>query len=64
LIAVQSGRERIGTWVSEERNIYQDYIAYFGEQPPEVVAIAIMTDTDNTGEDAVAYYADITLCPN
>jgi len=64
LIAVESGRERIGTWVSEERNIYQDYINYFGEQPPEVVAIAIMTDTDNTGEEAVAYYADITLCAN
>jgi hypothetical protein len=64
LIAVQSGRERIGTWVSEERNIYQDYINYFGEQPPDVVAIAIMTDTDNTGEDAVAYYAGITLCPH
>jgi hypothetical protein len=64
LIAVESGRGRIGTWVSEERNIYQDYINYFGEQPPAVDAIAIMTDTDNTGEDAVAYYADITLCPN
>ena len=64
LIAVESGRERIGTWVSEERNIYQDYINYFAEQPPDVAAIAIMTDTDNTGEDAVAYYADITLCPN
>ena len=64
MIAVETGRQRIGTWVSEERNIYQDYINYFEEQPPEVVAIAIMTDTDNTGEDAVAYYADITLCPN
>jgi hypothetical protein len=64
LIAIESGRERIGTWVSEERNIYQDYISYFRGQPPEVIAIAIMTDTDNTGEDAVAYYADITLCPN
>jgi len=63
LIALQSGHERIGTWVSEERNIYQDYISYFGEEPPEVTAIAIMTDTDNTGEDAIARYADITLCP-
>ncbi|MGH8543588.1 MAG: DUF3047 domain-containing protein [Gammaproteobacteria bacterium] len=63
LIAIQSGPEKIGRWVSEERNIYQDYISYFGEEPPEVTAIAIMTDTDNTGEDAIAYYADITLCP-
>lgn len=63
MIAVESGPKRIATWVSEERNIYQDYISYFGEQPPQVIAIAIMTDTDNTGEEAVGYYADITLCP-
>jgi hypothetical protein len=63
LIAVQSGPERIGRWISEERNIYKDYISYFGEEPPEVAAIAIMTDTDNTGEEAIAYYADIALCP-
>ena len=63
LVAVQSGPERIGTWITEERNIHQDYISYFGEEPPEVVAIAIMTDTDNIGEYAVAYYADIAWCP-
>lgn len=63
LIAIQSGRGRIGTWIAEERNIYQDYISYFGEEPPEVAAIAIMTDTDDTGEEGIAYYADIALCP-
>jgi hypothetical protein len=50
--------------VIEERNIYRDYVSYFGEDPPDVIAIAIMTDTDNTGEEAVAYYGDITLCRN
>lgn len=54
LIAVQSGTETIGRWISEERNIYEDYISYFGEEPPEVAAIAIMTDTDNTGEKGIA----------
>jgi hypothetical protein len=63
LIAIQSGRGRIGTWIAEERNIYHDYISYFGEEPPEVAAIAIMTDTDDTGEEGIAYYADIALCP-
>lgn len=64
MIAVESGPERIGAWVSEERNIHRDYVSYFGEDPPEVIAIAIMTDTDNTGEKAVAYYEDMTLCSN
>lgn len=34
---------------------------YFGEEPPQVEGIAIMTDTDNTGESAIAYYDDIKI---
>ena len=64
MIAVESGPERIGEWVSEERNIYRDYVSYFGEDPPDVIAIAIMTDTDNTQEKAVAYYENNMLCSN
>ena len=62
MIAVQSGEERVGEWVREERNIYQDYLALFGEEPPAVSGVAIMTDTDDTQETAVAYYGDIALC--
>ena len=31
--------------------------------PPEIGAVALMTDTDNTGGEAVAYYGDIFLGP-
>lgn len=62
MVAVESGTERVGEWVSEERNIYRDYIALFSGEPPLVSSIAIMTDTDNTGEKAVAYYGDLSLC--
>ena len=64
MVAVQSGSGRTGRWVDEERNIYRDYVSSFGEEPPEVIGIAIMTDTDDTKENAVAYYADIALCAN
>jgi len=46
-------------WVTEERNLYEDYKNAFGEEPPMVSGVAIMTDTDNTGESATAYYGDI-----
>jgi len=36
-------------------------IAVFGGEPPPVEGIAIMTDTDNTGERARAYYGDIVF---
>jgi hypothetical protein len=61
MVAVESGDEKAGTWVSEERNLYEDYRRLFGEEPPEIGAVALMTDTDNTGGNAIAYYGDITL---
>ena len=63
MVAVESGNDKTGTWVTEERNVYEDYRKLFGEDPPEIGAVALMTDTDNTGGAAVAYYGDITLGP-
>lgn len=59
MIVVESGPQKVGTWVQEERNIYDDYKNAFGEEPPRISGVAIMSDTDNTKERAVAYYGDI-----
>ncbi len=63
MVAVESGSTNVGTWVRERRNIRADYRQAFGEAPPPVNGIAIMTDTDNTGESATAYYGDIVARP-
>lgn len=59
MIVVESGAEKVGVWVEESRNVYQDYKQAFGEDPSFINGVAIMTDTDNTKERAVAYYGDI-----
>ncbi|MFZ5774953.1 MAG: DUF3047 domain-containing protein [Thermodesulfobacteriota bacterium] len=61
MIAVESGPAQAGQWLSEERNVHEDYKRAFGEEPPQVGAIAIMTDTDNTGETATAWYGPISI---
>ena len=61
MIVIESGPQKVGTWVDEERNIYEDYIRAFGEEPPMINGVAIMTDTDNTKEQATAYYGDIVF---
>lgn len=61
MFVVQSGGENVGRWQSEQRNIYEDYKKAFGEEPASISGIAIMTDTDNTGERATAYYGDIVF---
>lgn len=61
MVVVESGPENAGRWITEERNIKNDFIKAFGEPPPKVGAIAIMTDTDDTGESARAWYGPIQI---
>jgi hypothetical protein len=61
IIAAESGDEKTGSWVTEERNIYEDYKRLFAEEPPRLGAVAVMTDTDDTMDEVTAWYGDICL---
>lgn len=61
MIAVRAGEQQIDKWISEKRNIREDYKKLFGEDIETADAIAIMTDTDNSGGHAIANYGDIYL---
>jgi len=61
MIVIESGETRLHEWITEERNVYEDYKNVFGENPPKISGVAIMTDTDNTKEQAVAYFGDIVF---
>ncbi|MBI5483123.1 MAG: DUF3047 domain-containing protein [Deltaproteobacteria bacterium] len=61
MIAVETGNGLAGKWQAEQRDLIADYRLLFGEEPPEAEAIAIMTDTDNTGGSAEAWYGEITI---
>jgi len=61
MIAVESGDDLAGQWVTESVDIESDYRRHFKAGPPQLLGLAIMTDTDNTGGRAEAWYADISL---
>lgn len=61
MIAVASGDQKVGEWVTVTRDIVADYRRAFGEAPPAIVGIAIMSDSDNTGDSATAWYGDIRI---
>ncbi len=61
MIVAESGREKVGVWQDITRNVVDDYRRAFGEEPGRITAIAVMTDTDNTGENARAWYGDIVF---
>ena len=57
--AVDSGSEHVGQWRSHARDIRADWLAAFGEEIDSIDGLALMTDTDNSGLFARAWYADI-----
>jgi len=61
MVAVNSGTANTGEWVTVERDIVADYRKAFGREPPKLVGVAIMSDSDNTGASATAWYGDVRL---
>jgi hypothetical protein len=59
MIVIESGPTKVKQWVNEEQNLYEDFKKAFRYEPPMISGVAIMTDTDNTGEQATTYYGDI-----
>lgn len=59
MIVAESGHEHLGIWRHISRNVLEDFRRAFGEEPGRITAVGIMTDTDNTGGEAQAWYGDI-----
>jgi hypothetical protein len=55
MVLLEQGDAKVGMWVSEEVNVIEDYERAFGARPPPTASLAIMSDSDNTGESAVSY---------
>jgi hypothetical protein len=61
MIVVSTGDASVGKWQSFTRNVREDYKRAFNEEAGKLLAIGVMTDTDNTADRAQAWYGDITL---
>lgn len=62
-IVLESGPDHLGQWRRHRRDLAADFQRAFGEAPGPVLGVALMTDSDNTGGQAQAWYADIALLP-
>jgi len=59
MVAVRSGAQKSGQWVSEKRNVRDDFRGLFGADIDQIDAVAIMSDSDNSGGETRARYGDI-----
>ena len=55
MIVINSGEKNINSWQEHSVNVLEDYKKAFGENPPRNVTLAIMSDSDNTGETSLSY---------
>jgi len=62
-LVIQSGSQDTNRWLDYERDIRADYEQVFGEPPGALRAVAIMSDTDNTGGSVRAWYGPVQLLP-
>ena len=59
---LQNGNAKAGEWITEKRNIFEDWKLLFGnDDPPEIVSIGFMTDSDGTKTTVTGGYDDIVL---
>jgi hypothetical protein len=61
MIVVRSGGGEAGRWQHESRDVRADYERFFGAPPSCLTAVAVLVDTDNTGTEAEAWFAGLTL---
>ncbi|MEO6638679.1 MAG: DUF3047 domain-containing protein [Ginsengibacter sp.] len=66
IIVVNSGEQRLGQWISHERDLAADFKRAFGEESetlPPLQAVLVGGDADNTGGHSLGWVGDVTLSP-
>jgi hypothetical protein len=59
MLALRGPEASLNVWYSEKRNVKADLKKLFGEDLRFIDAVALMTDTDNSGGQVSAFYGDI-----
>ena len=59
MVVQRSGKAQVGRWVSERVNVLADATQAFGKLPFKASLLAVASDTDNTGEQALAGFAEL-----
>ncbi len=62
IIVIGTGEKGLGEWHTFERNLVEDYKRLFGDDPPaKPLALLILSDANNTKNNAKADYDDFIL---
>lgn len=59
MLTVESGEEHLGEWLTYKRHVGDDLKTTLGKNIRYIDAIAVMTDSDSSGQKSLTYYGDI-----
>lgn len=59
LMALQGGASKVGEWVAEVRDVRDDFATLFGDTVTTIDGVALMSDGDNSGNDATAWFSQL-----
>jgi len=59
-IVVRSGSADLGKWITEKRNVLEDYKKIYGESPSEAAGVITLSiNSQNTGSRAESLFGKI-----
>jgi hypothetical protein len=60
-VIVRSGAEQLGKWITERRNVLEDFRRIYGETPDKPSAVALAIDSNDTGSNAGSLFGSIVF---
>jgi hypothetical protein len=60
-IVIRSGWRETGKWLTETRNVYEDYRKIFKEDPPKIAGLRLQINSQHTDSSGECFFADIAF---
>ncbi len=62
MVILESGQAKVGRWVAEQVDLFNDFKRAFpGQEPGDVEGLAFLADTDNTRSEVSAGFDDLVI---
>jgi hypothetical protein len=64
VIVLRAGPSKVGQWIDERRNIYDDFRTLFETDPPQMKGVAIQSNSQHTSSTGSGWVGPIILTKN
>ncbi len=61
VVVLRSGTAEMGKWITENRNVHEDYKKLYDSEPPMVNGVRLQINSQHTKTSAESYFADVVF---